>query len=90
MGDKKPDIKPVHVFYIAVIAVIFLMNFFILPMVQTSNIVKTDYNTFMDDVENRMVSEVTSDDDYIYYVNEYKKRGWDIYIYCMEQLNKNL
>lgn len=29
-------------------------------------------------------------DDYIYYVNEYKKRGWDIYIYCMEQLNKNL
>ncbi len=29
-------------------------------------------------------------DDYIYYVNEYKKRGWDIHIYCMEQLNKNL
>lgn len=29
-------------------------------------------------------------DDYIYYVNEYKKRGWDIYIYCMEELNKNL
>ena len=29
-------------------------------------------------------------DDYIYYVNEYKKRGWDIYIYCMEQLNKNI
>ena len=29
-------------------------------------------------------------DDYIYYVNEYKKRGWDVYIYCMEQLNKNL
>ena len=70
MGDKKPDIKPVHVFYIAVIAVIFLMNFFILPMVQTSNIVKTDYNTFMDDVENRMVSEVTIDDDYIYYVRK--------------------
>lgn len=29
-------------------------------------------------------------DDYIYYVNEYKKRGWDIHIYCMEELNKNL
>ena len=29
-------------------------------------------------------------DDYIYYVNEYRKRGWDIYIYCMEQLNNNL
>jgi hypothetical protein len=29
-------------------------------------------------------------DDYIYYVNEYRKRGWDIHIYCMEQLNNNL
>ena len=29
-------------------------------------------------------------DDYIYYVNEYQKRGWDIHIYCMEELNKNL
>lgn len=29
-------------------------------------------------------------DDYIYYVDEYRKRGWDIHIYCMEQLNNNL
>ena len=29
-------------------------------------------------------------DDYIYYVNEYEKRSWDVHIYCMEQLNKNL
>ena len=29
-------------------------------------------------------------DDYIYYVNEYKKRGWEIKIFCMEELNKDL
>jgi hypothetical protein len=28
-------------------------------------------------------------DDYVYYVNEYQKRGWEIYIYCMEELNKD-
>ena len=79
MGDKKPDIKPVHVFYIAVIVVIFLMNFFILPMVQTSNIIKTDYNTFMDDVESKMVTEVTIDDDYIYYVRKEGEKEIVIY-----------
>lgn len=25
-------------------------------------------------------------DEYLYYVSEYKKRGWDIYLYCMEDL----
>ena len=68
MGDKKPEIKPVHIFYIVVVAVIFILNFFVLPMVQTSSIEKTDYGTFLDDVENNIVTEVTVDDEYVYYV----------------------
>lgn len=71
MGDKKPDLKnmkPVHVFYIAVIVVIFIMNFFVLPMVRTSSIEKTDYGTFVEDVKNASVTEVTVDGEYVYYV----------------------
>lgn len=29
-------------------------------------------------------------DDYLYYVFEYRKRGWDIHLYCMEELFTNL
>lgn len=70
LGDKKPEIKPLHIFYISAIVIILLMNFVILPMVETSSIVKTDYSTFLDDVEAGIVSEAVIDDEYVYYEKE--------------------
>lgn len=70
LGDKKPEIKPLHIFYISAIVIILLMNFVILPMVESRSIVKTDYSTFLDDVEAGIVSEAVIDDEYVYYEKE--------------------
>lgn len=70
LGDKKPEIKPLHIFYISAIVIILLMNFVILPMVESRSIVKTEYSTFLDDVEAGIVSEAVIDDEYVYYEKE--------------------
>ena len=43
LGDKKPEKKPLYVYYIIAIAVIFLINFLVVPTIQESSIVNTDY-----------------------------------------------
>ena len=68
LGDKKPEKKPLYVYYIIAIAVIFLINFLVVPTIQESSIVNTDYSTFLNNVENGKVTEAVVEDAYIYYV----------------------
>ncbi|MCI6004150.1 MAG: ATP-dependent zinc metalloprotease FtsH [Blautia sp.] len=68
LGDKKPEKKPLYVYYIIAIVVIFLLNFLVVPMVQEGSIITTDYSTFLNNVDRGNVTDVTVDGDYIYYV----------------------
>ncbi len=67
LGDKKPEKRPIYIYYIIVAVVILLLNFFVLPMLQEGSVKKTDYSTFLNNVERGNVTEVTVDGDYIYY-----------------------
>ena len=67
LGDKKPEKRPIYLYYIIVAVVILLLNFFVLPMLREGSVKKTDYSTFLNNVERGNVTEVTVDGDYIYY-----------------------
>ena len=67
LGDKKPEKRPIYIYYIIVAVVILLLNFFVLPMLREGSVKKTDYSTFLNNVERGNVTEVTVDGDYIYY-----------------------
>lgn len=68
LGDKKPEKRPLYVYYIIVGVVIVLLNLLVVPSLQERSIKKTDYSTFLNCVKRDNVSEVTVDNDYIYYV----------------------
>lgn len=69
-GDKKPEKKPVYLFYFIAAAIILVMNFVVLPVFHTHNIEKTNYSTFLDDLKEGTVTQATVDTEYIYYVKE--------------------
>ena len=62
----------------------------VVPCYNEEEVIEMSNSVLVEKLKELMDEGLISDDSYIYYVNEYKKRGWDIYIYCMEQLNKNL
>lgn len=67
LGDKKPQKIPMYVYYIIVGVIIVLLNLLVVPAVQERSVQKTDYSTFIKNVEDGNVSKATVDEDYIYY-----------------------
>lgn len=67
LGDKKPEKTPLYVYYIIVIAVILILNFLVVPSISSRSIEKTDYTTFLENVEKGKVTTATIEDNYIYY-----------------------
>ena len=70
LGNKKPEKRqiPMYVYYIIVAAVIIILNWIVFPAISQRSVITTDYSTFLNNVERQNVSEVTVDDNYIYYV----------------------
>ena len=67
LGDKKPEKIPLYVYYIIVGVIIVVLNLLVVPAVQERSVQKTDYSTFIENVEEGNVSKATVDEDYIYY-----------------------
>ena len=67
LGDKKPEKIPMYVYYIIVGVIIVVLNLLVVPAVQERSVQKTDYSTFIENVEEGNVSKATVDEDYIYY-----------------------
>lgn len=66
-GSKKPEKIPMYVFYIIAGIVIILLNMLVVPAVQERSIQKTDYSTFIENVEKGNVTKATVEENYIYY-----------------------
>ena len=66
-GSKKPEKIPMYVYYIIAGIVIILLNMLVVPAVQERSIQKTDYSTFIENVEKGTVTKATVEENYIYY-----------------------
>ena len=66
-GNKKPEKIPMYVYYIIAGIVIILLNMLVVPAVQERSIQKTDYSTFIENVEKGNVTKATVEENYIYY-----------------------
>lgn len=75
INDKKPEKKPLYVYSLIAIVVILVLNMFVLPAVQEGAVEKTDYSTFLNNVERGNVSKAEIQDDYIYFI--VRKNGVD-------------
>ena len=75
VDNKKSGKRPLYVYYFIAIAVIFLINLLVLPAFQERSVEKTDYSTFLSNVDRGNVSKAEVQEDYIYY--EVRKNGKD-------------
>ena len=75
INDKKPEKKPLYVLGLVAVVIILLLNMFLLPAVQERAVEKTDYSTFLSNVERGNVSKAEIQDDYIYFI--VRKNGMD-------------
>lgn len=75
IDNKKPGRKPLYVYYMIAAVIIILLNVLLIPSVQERSIEKTDYSTFLSNVERGNVSKAEVQDDYIYYI--VRKNGVD-------------
>ena len=77
LNSKKPEKRPLYVYYIIAVVIIILLNVFALPALSERSIKETDYTTFLKAVDRGKVYEATLDSDYIYYTM--KVDGKDVY-----------
>ena len=77
-----------YVYYFIAIAVIFLINLLVLPALQERSVEKTDYSTFLSNVERGNVSKAEVQEDYIYY--EVRKNGKDTVCKTVKMEDPNL
>lgn len=68
--EKKPGKRPLYVYYIIAIVVIFLLNILVVPMISERSVEKTDYSTFLTNAEEGNVTKAEVRDDFIYYAME--------------------
>lgn len=68
IDHKKPENRPLYIFVLVAVVVILLLNVFAIPAMQERSVEKTDYSTFLSNVERGNVSKAEVQDDYIYYV----------------------
>ena len=77
LNSKKPEKRPLYVYYILAVVIIILLNVFALPALSERSVKETDYTTFLKAVDGGKVYEATIDSDYIYYTM--KVDGNDVY-----------
>ena len=70
LNSKKPEKRPLYVYYIIAAVIIILLNVLLLPAIEGRKVQTTDYSTFLTGVEKDYVKTVEIQDDYIYYVAE--------------------
>lgn len=66
---QKPK-KPLIVYYLIVLAVLLVFNFFVFPMMTRSHIEEVDYGTFLNMVEGKQVSKVQLEGETIYFTDK--------------------
>ena len=66
---QKPK-KPLIFYYLIALAVLFLLNFLLVPMISGRNVKEVDYGTFLNMLEERKVSIVELDGDSIYFTDK--------------------
>ena len=76
IDHKKPENRPLYIFALIAVGVILFLNIFAIPAMQERSVEKTDYSTFLSNVESGNVSKAEVQDDYIYYV--VRKNGEDV------------
>lgn len=76
IDHKKPENRPLYIFVLVAALVILFLNIFAIPAMQERSVEKTDYSTFLSNVERGNVSKAEVQDDYIYYV--VRKNGEDV------------
>ena len=76
IDHKKPENRPLYIFALIAVGVILFLNIFAIPAIQERSVEKTDYSTFLSNVERGNVSKAEVQDDYIYYV--VRKNGEDV------------
>ena len=79
-NHKKPEKIPMYVYYIIAGIVIILLNMLVVPAVQERSVQKTDYSTFIENVEKGNVTKATVEESYIYY--EMKSDDTDGTVFC--------
>ena len=77
LNSKKPEKRPLYVYYLIAVVIIVLLNVFALPALSERSVKETDYTTFMKAVDRGKVYEATINSDYIYYTM--KVDGNDVY-----------
>ena len=77
LNSKKPEKRPLYVYYIIAVVIIVLLNVFALPALSERSVKETDYTTFLKAVDRGKVYEATINSDYIYYTM--KVAGNDVY-----------
>ena len=77
LNSKKPEKRPLYVYYIIAVVIIILLNVFALPALSERSVKETDYTTFLKAVDRGKVYEATIDSHYIYYTM--KVDGNDVY-----------
>ena len=76
IDHKKPENRPLYIFALIAVAVILFLNIFAIPAMEERSVEKTDYSTFLSNVERGNVSKAEVQDDYIYYI--VRKNGEDV------------
>ena len=76
IDHKKPENRPLYIFALIAVVVILFLNIFAIPAMQERSVEKTDYSTFLSNVERGNVSKEEVQDDYIYYI--VRKNGEDV------------
>ena len=76
IDHKKPENRPLYIFVLVAVVVILFLNLFAIPAMQERSVEKTDYSTFLSNVERGNVSKAEVQDAYIYYV--VRKNGEDV------------
>ena len=79
-GSKKPEKIPMYVYYIIAGIIIIILNMLVVPAVQERSVQKTDYSTFIENVEKGNVTKATVEESYIYY--EMKSDDTDGTVLC--------
>ena len=77
LNSKKPEKRPLYVYYIIAVVIIVLLNVFAIPALSERSVKETDYTTFLKAVDRGKVYEATINSDYIYYTM--KVDGNDVY-----------
>ena len=78
LNSKKPEKRPLYVYYIIAVVIIILLNVFALPAISERSVKQTDYTTFLKAVDRGKVYEATINSDYIYYTMKVDRND----VYC--------